>query len=159
MANILNVIEPYWYQDTWVFDDKSVGLDKEPFVKGVPEMIDALVHDIPNARRGFRLLFSLVPFPSYQLELIRVKEEYGGYWYRVKNTSAEGWLCPALFRYFQTAPETIYIKAESSHGNFHNEPTEEADFRARIKELEQLVGKLTLENELLRERHQSPLPK
>ena len=112
MANVLMVIAPYWYQGTWVFDDESVGLDKEPFVAGVPEMIDELVTDIPDARSGFRLLFSSVPFPGYQLELARVKEEYGGYWYRVNNQSAEGWLRPALFRYFETAPEIIYVKAE-----------------------------------------------
>jgi len=112
MANVLMVIAPYWYQGTWVFDDESVGLDKEPFVAGVPELIDELVTDIPDARRGFRLLFSSAPFPGYQLELTRVKEEYGGYWYRVNNQSAEGWLYPALFRYFETAPEIIYVKAE-----------------------------------------------
>ncbi len=112
MANIPMVIAPYWYQGTWVFDDESVGLNKEPFVAGVPEIINELVKDIPNARSGFRLLFSSVPFPGYQIELTRVKEEYGGYWYRVKDQSAEGWLCPALFKYFETAPETIYVKAE-----------------------------------------------
>jgi hypothetical protein len=64
MANILMVIAPYWYQGTWVFDDESVGLNKEPFVAGVPEMIDDLVKDIPNARSGFRLLFSSAPFPG-----------------------------------------------------------------------------------------------
>ncbi len=106
------VIAPYWYQGTWVFDDESVGLNKEPFVAGVPEMIDDLVKDIPNARSGFRLLFSSAPFPGYQIELTRAKEEYGGYWYRVKDQSAEGWLCPALFKYFETAPETVYVKAE-----------------------------------------------
>ncbi len=112
MANVIMAIEPYWHIDTWVFDDESVGLDKEPFVQGVPEMIDKLVINIPNARNGFRLLFSSVPFPNYQLELTRVKEEYGGYWYRLKNKSAEGWLCPALFKYFEIAPEIIYVKAE-----------------------------------------------
>ena len=112
MANILMVIVPYWYQGTWVFDDESVGLNKEPFVAGVPEMIDDLVKDIPNARGGFRLLFSSMPFPGYQIELTRVEEEYDGYWYRVEDRSTEGWLCPALFQYFETAPETIYVKAE-----------------------------------------------
>jgi len=112
MGNVLTVITPYWYQGTWVFDDESVGLSREPFVAGVPEIIDDLVKDIPNARSGFRLLFSSVSFPGYQIELKRVKEEYGGYWYRVKGQSAEGWLCPALFKYFETAPETLYAKAE-----------------------------------------------
>ena len=156
MANTLMVIEPYWYQGTWVFDDESAGLDKEPFVQGIPEMIDDLVKDIPNARSGFRLLFSAVPFPSYQLELTRVKEEYGGYWYRVKNKSAEGWLCPALFKYFETAPEIIYLKAELSHLKFSNEPAKEAALKDRIEELEQLVGKLTLEYELLIKESQLP---
>ncbi len=150
MANVLMVIEPYWHWDTWVFDDESAGLDKEPFVKGVPEMIDDLVKDIPNARGGFRLLFSSVPFPDYQVELTRMKEEYGGYWYRAKNKPVEGWLCPALFRYFDTAPEIIYIKAESSPSKFNHDPAEVATLKDRIEKLEQLVGNLTLENESLK---------
>ena len=112
MFNILMVITPYWYQGTWVFDDESVGLNKEPFVAGIPEMIDNLVQDIPNARSGFRLLFSSNPFPDYQVKLERVKEEYEGYWYKMEGQSVEGWLCPALFKYFETAPKTIYVKAE-----------------------------------------------
>jgi len=152
MANILTVIEPYWYLDTWVFDDETVGLDKEPFVQGIPEMIDELVKNIPNARSGFKLVFSLMPFPDYQIELVRIREEYGGYWYRAKNKSVEGWLCPALFRYFDTAPETIYIKAESSHSRFNHDPAEVAALKDKIEKLEQLVGKLTLENEQLKEK-------
>jgi len=131
-----------------VFDDASVELDKEPFVQGVPEMIDELVKDIPNARSGFVLLFSSLPFSGYQVELTRVREEYGGYWYRAKNQSVEGWLCPALFRYFETAPESLYVKAEPGRGRY--EPTEIPALKDRIEKLEQLVGKLTLENESLR---------
>jgi len=143
MANILTVIEPYWWQGTWVFDDESVGLDKEPFVQGVPEMIDELVKDIPNARSGFRLLFSSLPFSGYQVELTRVREEYGGHWYKVKDKEAEGWLCPALFRYFETAPESLYVKAEPSHRQFSIE-AELAALKNRVEHLERLVSKLIL---------------
>jgi len=142
------VIQPYWYLDTWVFDDASVGLDKEPFVQGIPEMIDVLVKDIPNARSGFVLLFSSQPFAGYQVELTLVREEYGGHWYKSKDYDTEGWLCPALFRYFDAAPESIYIKAEPGRGRY--EPTEVEALKDRIEKLEQLVGKLTLENESLR---------
>ncbi len=31
MDNSLMVIAPYWYKGTWVFDDESVGLVREPF--------------------------------------------------------------------------------------------------------------------------------
>jgi hypothetical protein len=148
MANVLMVIEPYWYQDTWVFDDASKGLEKEPFVQGIPQMIDYLVTDIPNARSGFVLLFSSQPFAGYQVELTRVREENGGYWYAVKNFPVEGWLCPALFRYFETVPESLYIKAEAGRGRY--EPSEVEILKERIEKLEQLVGKLTLENDLLK---------
>jgi len=149
MPNVLMVIEPYWYQDTWVFDDASKGLDKEPFVQGIPEMIDALVTDIPNARAGFVLLFSSQPFSGYQVELSLVREEYGGHWYKVKDLEAEGWLCPALFKYFDAPPESLFIKAEPGRGRYV--PTEVEALKDRIEKLEQLVGKLTLENEALRE--------
>lgn len=32
-------------------------------------MIDGLVSDLPNAERGFRLLFSAAPFPGFQVKL------------------------------------------------------------------------------------------
>jgi len=112
MANAIMVISPYWYQGTWVFDDEAVGLNKEPFVAGVPEMIDNLVKAIPNARSGFRLIFSSAPFPGYQRELIWVREEYDGNWYEVEDQQMEGWLCPALLRYFDKAPEKLYVQAQ-----------------------------------------------
>ena len=114
MPNQILVIAPYWLEQaqTWVFDDPAVGLVQEPFVAGIPEMINELVRDIPDARRGFRLLFSASPFPGYQQKAVRVRPEAGGWWYRTEEPAAEGWLCPALFRYFDQAPEELYVKAE-----------------------------------------------
>ena len=40
------VFQPYRHNGTWVFDDVSAGLVQEPFVAGVPEMIDLLVKDV-----------------------------------------------------------------------------------------------------------------
>ena len=112
MANAMLVIFPYRYEGTWVFDDERVGLEREPFVSGIPEMIDILVQDIPKAELGFKLLFSANPFPGYQAELVWVREEYGGNWYRWQDKNLEGWLCPALFKYFSETPRQIYCKAE-----------------------------------------------
>ena len=39
-ANALLVIQPYRSHGTWVFDDPAVGLVREPFVSGIPQMID-----------------------------------------------------------------------------------------------------------------------
>ncbi|RCJ35335.1 hypothetical protein A6770_16040 [Nostoc minutum NIES-26] len=113
MTNSMMVIFPYRHNQTWVFDDERMGLVQEPFVSGVPEMIDILIQDIANVDEGFKLLFSANPFPSYQVELILLKEEYNGHWYRWNQKNLEGWLCPALFQYFSEPPNKIYCKAES----------------------------------------------
>jgi S-adenosylmethionine synthetase len=105
-TNSIMVIQPYFHAGTWVFDDPAVGLVQEPFVSGIPEMIDHLVQDIANARQGFRLLFSAQPFPGWQQRLVRVREE-------VPDVGMEGWLCPALFKYFCEAPAEFYVKAEA----------------------------------------------
>ena len=112
MTNTIMIINPYWYSGTWVFDDATRGLDKEPFVENIPEMIDDLVSDIRDARKGFRLLFSSSPFPGHQRVISYVRPEYDGHWYRDNKTSAEGWLCGSLMAYFDKAPAKIYIKAE-----------------------------------------------
>ena len=111
-VNSIMVIQPYRHAGTWVFDDPAVGLVQEPFVSGVPEMIDILVKDIPDASAGFRLLFSAAPFPGYDVRLEWRRGEYGGNWYHAPQYEREGWLCPALFQYFQQAPRELYVKAE-----------------------------------------------
>jgi hypothetical protein len=114
MPNQIQVIAPYWLETagTWVFDDADKDLVREPFVSGVPAMIDDLVAEIPNARQGFRMLFSASPFPGYQRRLDWVREEMGGNWYQTDSPAMQGWLCPALFKYFDEAPAELYVKAE-----------------------------------------------
>ena len=111
--NAINLIVPYRYSGMWVFDDARVGLHQEPFVSGADTMIDALVKGIPNAEQGFRLLFSGAPFPGYTVKLDWVREEYGGNWYSSSAFGLEGWLCPALLKYFEQAPKEIYVKADA----------------------------------------------
>lgn len=111
--NAILVIAPYRYNGTWVFDDERAGLVREPFVGGVPEMIDLLVADIPNAADGFRLTFSARPFPDYEKKLTWLRGDMGGNYYRLDDPPMEGWLCPALFRYYDRAPPELYVKADS----------------------------------------------
>ena len=115
MSNQIMVIAPYWLEEvgTWVFDDPAAALCQEPFVSGVPEMIDFLVKDIPDARAGFRLLFLAAPFPGYQKRLTWKREEMGGNWYASDDPPMEGWLCPALFQYSDREPAQLYVKAEA----------------------------------------------
>lgn len=112
-SNSILVIAPYRHQGTWVFDDSSAGLVQEPFVAGVPEMIDILVNEIPKADEGFRLLFSASPFPGYQKELKWLRGDMGGNYYALDDPPMEGWICPALFKYYEKPPSHLYVKAEA----------------------------------------------
>jgi hypothetical protein len=94
----------------WVFDDDKADLVQEPFVSGADDIIDKMVESIPDAENGFSLIFSGVAFPGNQLELTWKREEAGGNWYYSKDLDMEGWLCPALFKYFEEAPRTLYAQ-------------------------------------------------
>lgn len=111
-SNSILVIAPYRHAGTWVFDDPRAGLRSEPFVAGAPEIIDKLVADVPDADKGFRLLFSAAPFPGHATKLVWLRRGGGGNWYYSEELDMEGWLCPALFKYFPRAPAEIYVKAE-----------------------------------------------
>ncbi len=103
----------------WVFDDEQAGLKAEPFVLGMSEMITRLVQElrIPQAQEGFQLDFDSRPGP-HDLELFWVRAEnprdpMAGNWYRglVAGQDMEGWLCPALYKYFESAPRRIFVRA------------------------------------------------
>jgi hypothetical protein len=108
--NTLIAIHPFKSKGMWVFDDPEVGLRQEPFVSGPDAIIERLVQDLPNAEWGFRLLFSAQPFPGFQVLFEWRREEFGGNWYYCSALEMEGWLCPALFKYFDTAPKKIYAR-------------------------------------------------
>lgn len=110
--NAINVIQPYWYADMWVFDDPRVGLSAEPFVGGADTMIDRVTADIPNARAGFTMVFSAVPFPNHQFRLEWRRAEGSGNVHYAKDLDAEGWLCPALRRYSEAPPAEIYVQVK-----------------------------------------------
>lgn len=112
--NSIMVIHPYRYDEMWVFDDENVGLVCEPFVSGADTIIDRLVADIPNAENGFSLIFSAQPFPGSQAKFEWRREEFGGHWYYNEALDMEGWLCPAMFKYFETAPQEFYAQCKAA---------------------------------------------
>ena len=112
-GNSLLAIEPYRRGDIWCFDEPRAGLHAEPFVQGSSEIITRLAQNVPGCDTSVRLIFSQCPFPGYQqrLDLRRAQDE-GGNWYYSQTYKMEGWLCPALFKFFPRAPRHIYVRAE-----------------------------------------------
>ena len=100
----------------WVFDDPSNNLVQEPFVNGVPQIIETVLQNneisVREAANGFNMYFSASSFPGSQATLTWLREESGGNWYRCEEPGQQGWLCPALFKYFEEAPKIIHVKCE-----------------------------------------------
>jgi hypothetical protein len=109
-VNNLIVIHPYKFKGVWVFDDEGVNLIREPFLVGADVIIEEMVKNIPDASHGFTLVFSAEPFPSHNATLEWRRSEMKGNWYYSVELDKEGWLCPALFKYFETAPKVIYAQ-------------------------------------------------
>ena len=110
--NSITVIKPYRWEGMWVFDDERVDLIREPFVSGADTLIDIAVEHkgITNAKDGFLMLFSATPFPDADVHLKWVREEMGGNIYVWPELEREGWLCPALLKYFDEAPADLYVQ-------------------------------------------------
>ena len=79
-------------------------------------MIDGLVKDIAESKDGFRLTFSANPFPGFQKKLTWLRGDSGGNYYKLDDPPIEGWICPAMFRYYKAAPKALYVKAEPKRG-------------------------------------------
>lgn len=114
-------IYPYLIGPVWVFDDEKTSLKEEAFVCGMSEMISRMIDakNIPNAGQGFQMAFSDEPFDGHDVELrwLRADEPNSvmcGNWYSgtIAGQEMEGWLCPALFCFFSTAPPRLFVKAD-----------------------------------------------
>ena len=114
MKNSIFVIKPYKWEGMWVFDDPNVGLVKEPFVGGADTMIDVATaaHSERRPRLPGGLLGQLLPRCPDRAGMGR--EDGGGNVYRWKEKEMEGWLCPALLKYFTEPPEKLYIQVKAA---------------------------------------------
>ena len=158
MTSILMIIEPYWHDDMWVFDDEYLGMDKEPLVAGMPQIVDDLVRNISDARGAFKLLFSPAPFPGYRMKLERTGEDDQCGGYAIDGRPEEGRLSAALSNYFATPPETIFVAAEPAGGRVGDSSEKVVALMNRVEDLEKTVYRLTMENEFLKSPTSPPPP-
>lgn len=110
--NSIFTIQPYKTGKlNWAFDDADKKLKGEALVAGVPAIIQ---HIIGNERKECTIEFAGIPFPGHDLEFTKFHThpmgDFGGTWYREEKLKMEGWLCPALLLYFETAPDKLYVR-------------------------------------------------
>ncbi len=122
--NSILVINPYYWNGMWVFDDQRTGLVKEPFVAGADLLIEHQLKKmgvLNEGKNGFVAIFSKIPFPGFQIELSFKEFDSMGTVYtssesNFKNASGMNqiWLCPALNLYFNDSPEKLYVQLKLS---------------------------------------------
>lgn len=121
--NQINTVEMFFIGKQLVFTDESVGLKNEAMVAGSDLALCSIAEmkGIENWREGFVVTFSGQYFPDHDVcaEWIEgdvtnkaVDSSQCGNWYKVKLGEIEMpcWLCPALFKYFETSPKNLYVK-------------------------------------------------
>lgn len=121
-SNSLFTIFPYKNHGIWMFDEPQLGLFQEAFVAGMPEIIEDMTHGFEKPESGFIAIFSAHPFPTSNHMLHKTKDPFEhdggtsgapsqsfGTWYKHQQSGKVGWLCPALFKFFPAAPDTIWV--------------------------------------------------
>ena len=106
--NSIMTIYPYLHKGTWVFDDEDKGLQREPFIAGIDTMLSNVVAMQGLDKDGFCVQFSSSFLPNAHMTLDWLRADGGGNWYSCPELGMEGWLCPALYKYFTEAPKKIW---------------------------------------------------
>ena len=118
-TNAIYTLDAYRHAGMWVFDDDSVGLVKEPFVAGADILFDHLSgRHIDGTNTSVSIAFSTTPIPGHDVHAVLTGADgYDGHFYKVAKFVGDDdmvafpfWLCPALLKYYDTAPSDIYIK-------------------------------------------------
>ena len=107
--NSIFTIHPYKWFDEWVFDDDRMGLVKEAFVAGADTFLDKLT----GGKEEATVLFSTNRFPTAEVEITLRRTDETGSDYWCEKYKHELWLCPALFLYYPTAPQTIFLQVKT----------------------------------------------
>jgi hypothetical protein len=121
----------------WAFDFPALGIMQEPFVDGIPEILESAIESELRIRAdkeggifpvvATRLPGFIVMFETSQackerppilephrgritIELQKVEPKNGGTVYKDTTTNMQGWLCPALNKFFPESPETIWVR-------------------------------------------------
>ena len=105
-------IEIYQFNGTWCFTDLERKLVHEPFVLGIPEIINTVLENnsLYEDGKNYRVLFADQEFPKSHGALTRVRDEFNGAWYQWYDE--EGWLCPATLAFFDDFPSEIHFRFE-----------------------------------------------
>ena len=104
------VIHAYKKGDLWYFTDEDRKIIAEPFLSDASAIINTLADQVDPGAVDCVIEFSGTSFCEETTELSRKSLECGGVWYESKTLNMKGWLCPVFYKYFESAPDKLYVK-------------------------------------------------
>ncbi len=118
----IHIVYLRWHKKDkcWVFDIPFAGIIDEPFVDGMPELIEhhlkRVKGKLEHAKKyGVCVLFTEAKLKPAEFadgiyaKLARREEDNGGCWYWDAQAKKHGWLCPNLYQYFTSPPKQIHF--------------------------------------------------
>lgn len=106
MTKIAFKICPYQIKFGWFFDYKPLDLVQEGLTDGVPEVITNSLQ-LVNQTPPCSIWFSDSPIFNYSLSLIGPMRNGHQYFWQQQNKFC--WFCPALLKFYKSAPEKIWF--------------------------------------------------
>lgn len=105
----MNVQLELYKTTSWMFDDEANNVYREPFVRGSTEILDDIASQT-GRESDMTLIFADDPIDTWDYALDLIREEDGGALYASEDFDRVGWLCPALYLYFDSTPAKLYLK-------------------------------------------------
>jgi hypothetical protein len=96
----------------WKFDDERYGLRAEPLVDSATKLIDKLLKTARCNLCTVLVSNERVSKRQTRFEWLCATEPTGNV-YVLPATGESGWLCPALFHYFDQAPQALFVYARA----------------------------------------------
>lgn len=100
------ILEPWFFDDLWFFDDEVFDIKKEQFLNGSDIILKHINKQFTQEADFFYLVFSNHKFENYNYVL-----ELSDSVYYLKGTSIFGNFPDKLLNYFRKVPEKIYLYA------------------------------------------------
>lgn len=105
----LHELEVYPTGCGWAFDDPRREIVREPFVEGMPQIIDLLIEESSFPRALFTLGICDQLYSGAQISLTYDRSEAGGAWYTCPQYDLSGWFSHRLYDYYDAPPQTLYL--------------------------------------------------
>lgn len=94
---------------SWIFDDPTFGIKKEPFVMGTSELIDVIKQKKKIKKEELEIIASDVAFEGCKKTVLLHHDKETKWSKYFSKDYGDHFLCPVLLTYFKEPPKELYF--------------------------------------------------